>query len=90
MTDKTYTVELTEIALEVIRGEVADNRIVEAANYYEIAETMRGIRFENPVAHQIADENFKKAVELMNAIADDYDDQYKDILEIVRLIVKLR
>lgn len=79
-----------EIALEAIRGEIGDSRIMEAADCYEISEAMREIRFKNPTAKQISDENFEKAVKLMNDIADDYDDSYSDILKIVRLIVELR
>lgn len=50
----------------------------QAANSYEIAETLNVIRGANPKAEMIYQEHFNKARTMMKRIAEDYEKEYSD------------
>ena len=64
--------------------------IEQAANSYEIAETLNVIRGANPKAEMIYQEHFNKAKTMMKRIAEDYEKEYSDVLKDVRFQVKTR
>jgi hypothetical protein len=64
--------------------------IEQAANSYEIAETLNVIRGANPKAEMIYQEHFNKARTMMKRIAEDYEKEYSDVLKDVRFRVKTR
>lgn len=63
--------------------------IEQAANSYEIAETLNAIR-ANSKAEMIYQEHFNKARTMMKRIAEDYEKEYSDVLKDVRFQVKTR
>ena len=62
--------------------------IKQAAESYEIAEAMNGIREFNKKAEMIYQEHFNKAKIKMNNIAEDFEIEYAEVLKSVRAIVK--